>query len=604
MTPDIIYDQMIGAGVARKLIFSWLGNPGVGGLHAIRRVTEGDAAQARTRGVQPRRHGRPVHRRRHEPAVLPDALLFETDLPIANPLIRPDPFAVRRRRSTRSRRCGRMSRSSTPNAPTRRRHPGVGPAPVARRRSRSRPTGSSSWSRSSSTSRSSGPIPTGRSSRASSWTPSWSSPLVRIRRTSRATTTATTGSMSTGTPSAAMPRPWTRGWTSSSTASPTEPPTWSSWASEVRVRIAPSGIRPVGVGRLRRVPVTTGAAPPGTFTSSEMMIVAAARELAGQRVCFVGVGMPNIAVNLAARTVAPDLQLVYESGVFGARPARLPLSIGDPTIVTGASAVTSMLELFGYYLQRGLVDVGLPGCRPDRPERQHQHHRHRRLRPPADAAARLGWCLRDRHQRPQRVRDHAPVEAIVRGAHRFPDVARQPRRWRRDAARTRREQGWTGSGPSVVVTDLGIYHFGVDGQMRLDSVHPGVTMDALRGATGWQVAVADDLRTTPSPRPMSCGSSAWSSTPQATTPARTPATHPTHGTDPDHPPPTRPDHRMGVDGVVDRHHLDMASEHVATDLIAPAVPLWRVAHDESRTPPPGFRPRWPSIPQQRTQTQA
>ncbi len=103
-------------------------------------------------------------------------------------------------------------------------------------------------------------------------------------------------------------------------------------------------------------------ADPLTFTSSEMMIVAAARELAGQRVCFVGVGLPNIAVNLAQRTVAPDLQLVYESGVFGARPARLPLSIGDPTIVTGATAATSMLELFGYYLQRGLVDVGFLGA--------------------------------------------------------------------------------------------------------------------------------------------------------------------------------------------------------------------------------------------------
>ena len=93
-----------------------------------------------------------------------------------------------------------------------------------------------------------------------------------------------------------------------------------------------------------------------------MMIVAAARELAGQHVCFVGVGLPNIAVNLAKRTVAPDLELVYEAGVFGARPARLPLSIGDPTIVTGATAVVSMLELFGYYLQRGLIDVGFLGA--------------------------------------------------------------------------------------------------------------------------------------------------------------------------------------------------------------------------------------------------
>ncbi len=101
---------------------------------------------------------------------------------------------------------------------------------------------------------------------------------------------------------------------------------------------------------------------PGAFSKSEMMIVAAARELAGQHVCFVGVGLPNIAVNLAQRTVAPDLELVYEAGVFGARPARLPLSIGDPTIVTGATAVVSMLELFGYYLQRGLIDVGFLGA--------------------------------------------------------------------------------------------------------------------------------------------------------------------------------------------------------------------------------------------------
>jgi hypothetical protein len=93
------------------------------------------------------------------------------------------------------------------------------------------------------------------------------------------------------------------------------------------------------------------AAPAATsFSASEMMIVAAARELAGQHVCFVGVGLPNICVNLAKRTVAPDLELVYEAGVFGARPARLPLSIGDPTIVTHATG-HSMFEL-RYYPQR------------------------------------------------------------------------------------------------------------------------------------------------------------------------------------------------------------------------------------------------------------
>jgi glutaconate CoA-transferase, subunit B len=106
----------------------------------------------------------------------------------------------------------------------------------------------------------------------------------------------------------------------------------------------------------------TGSDPAVVFSKSEMMIVAAARELAGQRVCFVGVGLPNIAVNLAQRTVAPEMELVYESGVFGARPARLPLSIGDPTIVTGATSVTSMFELFSFYLQGGLIDVGFLGA--------------------------------------------------------------------------------------------------------------------------------------------------------------------------------------------------------------------------------------------------
>ena len=160
------------------------------------------------------------------------------------------------------------------------------------------------------------------------------------------------------------------------------------------------------------------------------MIVAAARALEGQHVCFVGVGLPNIAVNLAKRSVAPDLELVYEAGVYGARPARLPLSIGDPTIVTGSTAVVSMVELFGYYLQRGLIDVGFLGAA--------QIDRFGNInttvigdvRAPDDAAARLGRRLRDRDQRPRGLRDHAPVEALVRRDHRLPDLAREPRRRR------------------------------------------------------------------------------------------------------------------------------------------------------------------------------
>src|SRR5207249_11873498 len=130
-------------------------------------------------------------------------------------------------------------------------------------------------------------------------------------------------------------------------------------------RVGPRGARPGGVpaqagpgapgrpaaaaragrdGRLRDLRVS-GSSP------AEMMIVAAARALAGARTVFVGVGLPNLCCNLARLTVAPDLELIYESGIYGARPERLPLSIGDPTLVTGATAVIPMSDLFGLYLQ-------------------------------------------------------------------------------------------------------------------------------------------------------------------------------------------------------------------------------------------------------------
>jgi glutaconate CoA-transferase, subunit B len=97
------------------------------------------------------------------------------------------------------------------------------------------------------------------------------------------------------------------------------------------------------------------------YTPSEIMVVAAARALAGVRTVFVGVGQPNLACNLARYTVAPELELIYESGVYGAQPARQPLSIGDPTLVTGATSVVSMADLFGLYLQGGRVEVALLG---------------------------------------------------------------------------------------------------------------------------------------------------------------------------------------------------------------------------------------------------
>src|SRR5438445_13321758 len=96
-----------------------------------------------------------------------------------------------------------------------------------------------------------------------------------------------------------------------------------------------------------------------SYTASEMMIVVAARVLAGARTVFVGVGLPNIAYNLARYTVAPNLELIYESDVYGARPERLPLSIDDPALISETTSIVSITDLFGLYLQRGLVEVAL-----------------------------------------------------------------------------------------------------------------------------------------------------------------------------------------------------------------------------------------------------
>lgn len=228
------------------------------------------------------------------------------------------------------------------------------------------------------------------------------------------------------------------------------------------------------------------------FTAAEMMIVAAARQLAGHRVCFVGVGLPNIAVNLASRTVAPDLELVYEAGVFGARPARLPLSIGDPTIVTGAVAAMSMFELFAFYLQGGLVDVGfLGGAQIDR----HGNLNTTTIGPYEAPTVRLpgsgGAC--------EIAINAREVFVIMRQGRRSfveqLDFQTSPGSTASDADSQFRRPG---GGPSVVVTDLAVYRF-VDGEMTVESLHAGVTREQLGEAMAWEPRFADDARSTEPP---------------------------------------------------------------------------------------------------------
>jgi glutaconate CoA-transferase subunit B len=224
------------------------------------------------------------------------------------------------------------------------------------------------------------------------------------------------------------------------------------------------------------------------FTAAEMMIAAAARELAGRHVCFVGVGLPNIAVNLARRTVAPELVLVYEAGVYGARPARLPLSIGDPTIVTGATAAVSMFDLFSYYLQGGLVDVGfLGGAQIDR-------------------HGNLNTTVIGPYDRPAvRLPGSGGACEIALNAGEVFVIMRQGRRSFVEALDFRTSPGHPmpagarGRGPSLVVTDLAVYRFDADGEMELQSLHPGVTVEQLHASMAWTPRARSRIATTPPP---------------------------------------------------------------------------------------------------------
>jgi glutaconate CoA-transferase subunit B len=226
------------------------------------------------------------------------------------------------------------------------------------------------------------------------------------------------------------------------------------------------------------------------YTPNEMMIVAAARLLAGERVCFVGVGPPNIACNLAKRTVAPDLELVYEAGVFGSAPARLPLSIGDPTLVTGSTLVTSQFELFSYYLQGGLIDVGFLGASQ------------------IDRYGNINTTVIGGYETPKvRLPGSGGACEIAINAKKVFVIMPQSKRSFVDKIdfttspghlAGKRPPEW-GGGPTVVVTNLGVYRFGDDGQMRLASAHPGIGVEEIRGNTSWPLNVPEDVGETPHP---------------------------------------------------------------------------------------------------------
>jgi glutaconate CoA-transferase subunit B len=216
-----------------------------------------------------------------------------------------------------------------------------------------------------------------------------------------------------------------------------------------------------------------------TYTADEMMAVEAARRLHDGDVCFVGIGLPSLAANLARLTHAPGCVLIYESGTIGARPSELPLSIGDGELAETALTVVSVPEMFGYWLQGGRIDVGFLGAAQ------------------IDRRGNLNSTV---------IGDYDHPKIRLPGGGGAPEIATSVRDvfvMLSHSPRTFVEQldfkTSVGDRVRVVVTDLGTLEPGEDGELTLTAVHPGVDPDAAREATGWDLRVADDLAVTEPP---------------------------------------------------------------------------------------------------------
>lgn len=230
-----------------------------------------------------------------------------------------------------------------------------------------------------------------------------------------------------------------------------------------------------------------------TYSSAELMIINAARLLRDGDVVFVGVGQPNLACNLAKRTHAPNLVMIYEAGVIGAEPARLPLSIGDPTLVSGALSVVGMYDIFANYLQRGNVDVGfMGGAQIDKYGNINAtvigDYAHPKVRLPGSGGSQeiAAWANRCYIMTPHQKR-------------RFPEKVDFLTSAGFLGGRNEREAtGVRGGGMLAVVTDIGMLEPDNSGEMVLTALHPGKTAEQAKENTGWELKMVDELRTTDS----------------------------------------------------------------------------------------------------------
>jgi glutaconate CoA-transferase subunit B len=231
------------------------------------------------------------------------------------------------------------------------------------------------------------------------------------------------------------------------------------------------------------------------YSAAELMTINAARLLRDGDVVFVGVGLPNLACNLARRTHAPSLVMIYEAGVIGAQPARLPLSIGDPTLVSGALSVCSMYEIFTLYLQRGNIDVGfLGGAQIDRFGNINAtvigDYQQPKVRLPGSGGSMeiAAWANRCYIMTPHQKR-RFPEQVDFRTSAGFLSGKAE-----REAAKLR------GQGPQAVVTNLGLLEPDENGELTLTALHPNIEVEQVRENTGWELKVAPRLLVTDPPR--------------------------------------------------------------------------------------------------------
>jgi glutaconate CoA-transferase subunit B len=203
----------------------------------------------------------------------------------------------------------------------------------------------------------------------------------------------------------------------------------------------------------------------------------------------VGIGLPNLACNLARATHAPDLFMIYESGAVGAVPERLPVSIGDPALVTDSLQVVSQADIFQCFLQRGLIQVGfLGGAQIDRWGNINTTV----IGPYANPKVRLpgsgGACEIAVHSKRLLVIMRMGKRAFVEKC----DFVTSPGHI--FDGRSRRELGLPGGGPTRIITDLGVMDFGPDGEAMLTEVYPGVTVEQVKAACGWDLKIAHEVK--------------------------------------------------------------------------------------------------------------